>query len=114
MSISKAELWNYSKGYYKVYLEEGSLAKKIAGWNDCQLCGHYYNRDGKLFGGDIIFPSKLYDRVAEMLGLPKRQKNPNRIRQGKKIAETFQKQRFLRDTKSKSASLGSELQQVDQ
>lgn len=109
MSISKAEIWSYSKGYYKVYLENGNLAKKIAGWRDGQPAGRYFDRKGRHIGWDIIFPSRLYNRVAKLIGMPGRQKNPNRVRQGKKIAETFQKQRFLRDTKLKSASLGSEL-----
>lgn len=114
MNTSKAELWSYSKGYYKVYLEDRSFANKIASRKDCQQVGRYYNKRGRLIGWDLIFPSRLYNRVARIVGLPTKQKNPNRIRQGKKIAEAHQKHRFLRDTNSESATLVKENLKVDQ
>jgi len=110
----KAEIWSYSKGLCKGYVEDKTLARQIAGWKNCQLCGSYFDKAGRLFGCDIIFPSRLYNRVAELLELPKKLKNLNRVHQGQRISETLRNYRFLRNTKIKQAPLARDYSEVGQ
>ncbi|MCM8782210.1 MAG: hypothetical protein NC828_04100 [Candidatus Omnitrophica bacterium] len=81
------EIWLYYRGYYKVYTEDYEAMKKIASWQGCKRSCIYYNHKGQVFGWDLIFPSHLYNRVAELVGLSKRRKNPALVESGKKAAE---------------------------
>jgi len=91
----KSEIWAYYRGYFKVYTEDYETKQKIASWNGCKHSNTYYNRYGQLIGWDLIFPSKLYNKVAQLLGLPMRAKNHNRVNQGKKLGLLAKDKDFL-------------------
>lgn len=79
------DLWPYFRGTYKVYVEETVLKDRIANWQDCRIHCLYYNRHFTLVAWDIIFPSRLYNRVAQLCGLPPRKKSPKRVAHGKRL-----------------------------
>jgi len=86
----QSEIWEYDRGFYKVYLENAEIKRKITSWDGCketvrQHC-HYFHPDGKI-GWDIIFPGKYYDKIARLLGLPLKAKNQNRVDHGRKLGE---------------------------
>ena len=78
------EIWRYFDAF-KVYTENATLKDRIASWEECRVSNRYYNRQGRLFAWDLIFPRKLYNRVAELCGLPPRKKSPKRVAQGKRL-----------------------------
>ena len=80
------EIWTYGRGSFKVYLEDREVVNRVSGWEGCELQCHYYYPDGKI-AWDIVCPSKLFDRAAELLGLPKKKKNPKRVANGKKLGK---------------------------
>lgn len=79
------DIWPFFRGQYKVYVEDAALKDRIAGWQDCRVHCVYHNRRFRVVAWDIIFPSRLYDRVAELCGLPSRQKSPGRVAHGKRL-----------------------------
>lgn len=72
-------IWRFFAGTYKVYVEDKALKDQLAGWQDCRLHCVYFNRHFQVVGWDLIFPSRLYSRVARLCGLPSRQKSQKRI-----------------------------------
>ena len=90
----KSEIRSYYRGYCKVYTEDYEVKQKIASWKGCKHSNTYYNRYGQLIGWDLIFPSKLYNRAAELIGLPLRGKNHNRIKQGRDMADRNRQHQF--------------------
>lgn len=70
-------IWRLSRSLYKVYVEDKTLKDQLAGWKDCRLHCVYFNRHFRVVGWDLIFPSRLYDRIAKLCGLPTR-KQPTR------------------------------------
>jgi len=91
-------IWEFFGNTYKAHCRDLSLAKKIATWEGCEASSVYYYPDGHR-EMDVIFPGKLYNRVAEVLNLPFREKNPQRVAQGQKMSVINKKHRFLRNTK---------------
>jgi hypothetical protein len=83
----KSEIWPYYRGLYKVYTEDYEAVKKIASWQDCKRSCTYHNQKGQIFGWDLVFPAKLYNRVAGSVNLPKKGKNPVLVESGRKAAE---------------------------
>jgi hypothetical protein len=79
------DIWPFFRGQYKVYVEDATLKDRIAGWQDCRVHCVYYNRQFRVVAWDIIFSSKLYNRVAELCGLPPKQKSPGRVAHGKRL-----------------------------
>jgi len=78
------EIWRYFDEF-KVYTENPALKDRIASWQGCRVSNRYYTRQGRLFAWDLIFPRRLYDRLAELCGLPLRRKAPGRVAQGKRL-----------------------------
>ena len=76
------EIWRYSRGWYKGYSENFKELVKIKSWKEVTLCGFYYDKSGRLIGRDFSFPSKLFNRVANILNLQKKMKSHNRIKAG--------------------------------
>ncbi|MBI2495753.1 MAG: hypothetical protein HYW10_04215 [Candidatus Omnitrophica bacterium] len=72
-------IWRLFTGTYKVYVEDKALKDQLAGWQGCKLHCVYFNRHFQVQGWDLIFPSRLYDRVAKLCGLPSRRKSQQRI-----------------------------------
>ena len=91
-------IWKYRGNTFKAHCTDIPLGKKIASWEGCEKSATYYYPDGHN-EMDMLFPVKLYNRVAEQLKLPLRQKNPNRVAQGQKMSVINKKHRFLRNTK---------------
>ena len=100
----ESEIWPWSRGFYKVYVEDYRSKAKIDRWKEAKLHCHYFYRDGRR-AYDFIIPSKLYDRVSRILGLKLKAKNLNRVKSGKKAQEHVLAYRF---TEMKSSNLSSE------
>ena len=79
------DIWPFFRGQYKVYVEDAALKDRIAGWKDCRVHCVYHNRRMRVVAWDIIVPSRLYNRVAELCGLPPKQKSPGRVAHGKRL-----------------------------
>lgn len=75
-------IWRFFTGTYKVYVEDKALKDQIASWQDCKLHCVYFNRRFQVQGWDLAFPSRLYNRVAALCGLPLRKKHPKRVAHG--------------------------------
>jgi len=80
----RSEIWEWYRGYYKVYLEDSVIKRQITGWGECKEHCYYFHLDGKR-GWDVIFPSKLYNRVAKLVSLPLKQKNLKRVQLGRML-----------------------------
>jgi len=74
----KSEIWPWYRGFYKVYLEDSEKKRQIAGWQGCKEHCKYFLPDGRQ-GWDVIFPSRLYDKVARIVSLPLKKRNPKRV-----------------------------------
>jgi len=79
------DLWPYFRGTHKVYVEDTALKDRIASWQGCRVHCLYYNRHFTLVAWDIIFPARLYNRVAELCGLPPKKKSPRRVAWGRRL-----------------------------
>ena len=82
----EAKTWKYGIGFFKVYLEDRKHKDRIAGWEGCVVHGYYWYPDGNR-AWDIICPIRLYNKVAGIVGLPKKGKNPKRVAQGRKLGD---------------------------
>jgi len=79
------DIWPFFRGQYKVYVEDAALKDRIAGWQGCRVHCVYHNRRFRVVAWDIIFPSRLYDRVAQLCGLPLKKKSTGRVAHGKRL-----------------------------
>ncbi|MCH8014966.1 MAG: hypothetical protein IH823_09390 [Candidatus Dadabacteria bacterium] len=79
------EIWRYGRGYYKSYTENLDVAKRIMRWSSVERSSIYYTPSMRIFAYDFIFPTRTYNRVARVLGLPDRKKSPSKILQGQKL-----------------------------
>jgi len=109
------EIWRYHGNIHKAHCTDVSLARTIASWKGGEKSAVYYYPDGHN-EMDVLFPGRLYNRVAGLLKLALRQKNPKRVVQGRKMSVINKKHRFLRNTRlqkldseggSKEKSLGA-------
>ena len=94
----KTDIWPYGAGYYVVYCEDFEAMRRIASWDDCRWRAIYYFPNGAVYK-DIRFPKKLYNRVADAVGLPRKKKDPRRVAAGKKLA------RYARETGARERGL---------
>jgi hypothetical protein len=78
-------IWRLFTGTYKVYVEDRALKDQIASWQDCRLSCVYFNRRFQVQGWDLIFPGRLYHRVAKLCGLPQRKAPAKWVAQGKRL-----------------------------
>lgn len=78
---ARSEIWFYHQGRFKGYCENFGKLAKIESWKDVKPSGRYFKNE-KLLGRDFIFPSRLFNRVATVLGLRKRRKSQNRVKAG--------------------------------
>ncbi len=92
------DIWKYQGSAFKAHCTNMSLAKRIANWEGCEKSSTYCYADGHK-EMDVIFPGKLHNRVADLLNLPMKEKNPRRVTQGQKMSVMNKKHRFLRNTK---------------
>ena len=82
----ECEIWDYGRGLFKVFLDDREIKNKIVGWEGCIVHGYYSYPSGER-AWDMICPTKLFNRVAALVGLPKKKKNMNRVAHGKKIGK---------------------------
>jgi hypothetical protein len=87
---TKPAIWRFYPGTYKVYVEDKALKDQIASWQDCRLSCVYFNRRFQVQGWDLIFPGRLYNRVARLCGLPERKKSAKRVANAKRLGATAQ------------------------
>jgi len=92
------EIWRYEGNIYKAHCMDPAVARQIAGWERCERSAVYHYPDGHR-EMDVLFPGRFYNRVAELLKLPLRQKNPKRVAQGRKMSVINKKHRFSRNTR---------------
>ena len=85
----KSEIWQYGRGQFKGFSDNFKKLAKIESWKEVNRCGYYYE-NGILIGRDFTFPSKLFNRVAAVLRLHKRMKNPNRVKAGLRSVSNLQ------------------------
>ena len=83
------QIWSLSRGLYKAYTDEINIAKRIMRWSSVENCSIYYNPSMQVFAYDFIFPTRSYNRIARVLGLPERRKSPGRIKQGHVIQKSY-------------------------
>ena len=80
------EIWKYDRGRYKIYVEDREARKKLMSWKDCVIhCQYAHMRDMRECGWDFIFPRRMYDRVARLVGLPARKKSPGKVSRGEEL-----------------------------
>ena len=97
-----SEIWWYGRGFYKCYIENLDVVKRIMRWRSVEHCSFYYTRSMQIFAYDFVFPTPTYNRVARALGLPERMKSSARIKQGQRL------QKVDRIAQVKSSILSSE------
>ena len=78
------QIWKYDRGTYKVYVEDIDLMRRISGWGRCILHGWYYYPDGTT-AWDFIFPGRMYNRIAQLVGLLVKEKNSKRVANGLRL-----------------------------
>ena len=78
----ECKIWDYGRGVFKVFLGNIEHRDRIASWEGCIVHGYYSYPDGDR-AWDIICPTKLYDRVATLVGLPKKKRNPSEWLRGR-------------------------------
>ena len=93
----KNEIWKWFGRELKVHCEKREDYDKNVSWEKCRPGGWYLIPD-EPNEYDVIIPAALYNRVAELLGLPKRSVCEKRRLHGQKMAETNKEHRFLRKT----------------
>ena len=99
-----SEIWQYGRGFYKGYTDDLEVAKQIMNWNSVERCSIYYTSSMRIFAYDFIFPTRTYNRVARVLGLPERKKSLSKIKQGQKLQRV---QLMERGAQVKSSKLTS-------
>ena len=77
----KQEIKYFEKGVCKIHINDPQLKDKLANWQDMRRLNIYFDKKG-VCGWDYLFPAKLYNRVAQLAGLPLKKKNENRILAG--------------------------------
>lgn len=60
------EIWQYGKGWYKLYTDDPSILSKIIRWKKVEVDATYRYPDGSV-GKCVIFPSSIYKRVTRKL-----------------------------------------------
>ena len=101
-----SEIWWYGRGFYKCYIENFDVVKRIMRWRSVEHCSFYYTRSMQIFAYDFVFPSPTYNRVAKALGLPMKSKSIKRVIQGQRL------QKVDRIAQFKSSILSSEVVQI--
>ena len=78
------EIWSFDRGRYLLFTKEINKIAKIRRWKKVERFGFYVYPNGSV-GISILFPTSIYNRVAEELGLPKKTKSPGRVKQGQRL-----------------------------
>ncbi len=88
------EIWPYFDRY-KAHCSNVEDARAILGWKETEKSSVYHYPDGHR-ELDVLLPANLYNRVAEVLGLPPKHGKSKRIAHGKRMAVVNKKHQFLR------------------
>ena len=80
-----SEIWWYGRGFYKCYIENLDVIKRIMRWKSVERCSIYYTHSMRIFAYDFVFASRTHNRIARVLGLPERKKSSARIKQGQRL-----------------------------
>ncbi len=83
----KQEIWWFQTGEYKACITDSKLKRRLDFLKDVVLRDHYLYQGRKAWG--YTFPAKLYNKIANLLKLPLKTKNLNRVQAGKqsKVAD---------------------------
>ena len=101
-----SEIWSYGRGFYKCYIENLDVVKRIVRWSSVERCSIYYTHSMRIFAYDFVFASRTYNRIARVLGLPMKSKSIKRIIQGQRL------QKVDRIAQVKTSILSSEVVQI--
>ena len=85
---NESEIWKYFRGEFRCYTENIALARRILSWKSVERGAIYYYPDFSIKGLDFIFRTRTYNRVARVLGLPKRKKAPRRVKKDQRLQES--------------------------
>ena len=78
------EIWSFDRGRFQLFTKDIKKLSKIRRWKKVERFGFYVYPNGSV-GISILFPTSIYNRVAEELGLPKKTKSPGRVKQGQRL-----------------------------
>ena len=82
------EIWSFGRGWYQLFTDDVKILERVTRWNKVKKFGIYYYPDGSI-GISILFPSSIYNRIAEELGLPKKTKSLGRVKQGHILQKSY-------------------------
>ncbi len=77
------EITFFQHGEYRIHVADGALRKKLDKYKRLRCINTYYDKQG-ICGWDYILPASLHNRVAQMAGLPLKNKNQNRVVAGQR------------------------------
>jgi len=82
------EIWSLGRGWFQLFTKNLEKLTKIKRWEKVIENGIYYFPDGSI-GKSFIFPSSIYDRVVNELGLPKKKKSSGRVKWGRTLQKSY-------------------------
>ena len=80
-----SEIWKYFRGEYKGYTQNLDVANRVMNWNSIESSSIYYTSNMQIFAYDFIFRTRTHNRVAKVLGLPKRKKSAGRVKKDQRL-----------------------------
>jgi len=89
--------WSFIPSEFKVWIDPKyqSIRAQIAGWKESVKDATYFYPNNAITW-DYIIPAKLYNRAAELLGLPKREieRSEKQIEQIQRLIKSGENTRF--------------------
>ena len=82
------EIWSFGRGWHQLFTDDVKILERVIRWKKVKKFGIYHYPDGSI-GISILFPSSIYDRIAEELGLPKKTKSLGRVKQGHILQKSY-------------------------
>ena len=64
------------------YSEDKEILSILSRWKKIKMFGTYF-KPNRVIGRSFLFPSKIYSRVAKIMGLPAKKKSYGRVSSGK-------------------------------
>ena len=78
------EIWSFDRGRFQLFTKDINKLAKIRRWKKVEQFGFYVYPNGSV-GISLLFPSTIYNRIAQELGLPQKTKSLGRIKQGQRL-----------------------------
>jgi len=81
-----SEIWPIGGGNYCLYSEDREKLKRVVRWKSVALFNTHLYPDDNFRAEQIVFSSNQYNRIADVFGLPRKDKSQGRVEQGEKMA----------------------------